>query len=89
VRQQVKRLKYEPDALAPQQRAHGVVCRRHHDAVERDAACIRLVESRYQVEQGGLADAGLPDDRDVFAARQFQGDSAQHLARPRAAVGFA
>jgi len=89
VRQQVKGLEHEADACAAQERAFRIVERADVAAVEHDAAAVGGIEPGDEVEERGLAHPGLADDRDVFAAPQFERDAAQHLARPRAAIGLA
>jgi hypothetical protein len=87
--QQVERLEHEADARPAQQRARSVIERRDVPAFEDDAAAVRGIEPRDQVEKRGLADSGLADDGDVFAVPDFERDAAQQFARPRAAVGLA
>src|SRR5262249_6080295 len=89
VRQQVESLKNEADAPAAKQGALRIGQRGNLDAVERDLPPVRLIEARYEVEQRGLADAGLAHDGHVLAARQLNRDTAQHFARSDAAIGLA
>src|SRR5262245_52332464 len=81
-------LEHEADAAAAQAGARRVIQRRHFLSIERDSAAVRLVEPGDQVEQGGLADAGLAHDGDVFTARDVERDAAQQFTRSRATEGF-
>ena len=67
-RQQIERLKDEPDLLVPDARQLVVVHARHFLAVQEVAALARRVEAPDQIHQRRLARTRRPHDGDVFAA---------------------
>src|ERR1700679_2919957 len=68
----MKGLKDEPNGPAPQQGDGVIVQGGQIHAVEQHATRIRPIESRQQIEQRRLADAGFTHDGEVLALPQFE-----------------
>src|SRR5690606_38606831 len=52
-------------------------------AIEEDLAVLRLVEAHEEVDERGLAGAGVADDGDALAGLRAEADAAEHpLPRP-------
>ena len=69
---EIKKLKYESDVLAPKQRAVMVIQFCNVRRAKKNIAARWRVESREQIEQCTLAAATASDNRDEFAARDFR-----------------
>jgi hypothetical protein len=78
---QVELLEHEPDPVCPQRGEPAVRQRADVQPVHQDGAGARPVEGAHQVQQGRLAGAGRPDDRDHLAALDANGHPA-HGAEP-------
>src|SRR5690606_7053814 len=67
-------LEHEADPLAQLVRRH--IAYRH--PVEQDLALLRLVEAEQQADDGCLARAGMPDDRNTVPRGHAEAHVAQH-----------
>ena len=83
VRQNVERLEDEPHADATERGQRIVVERGELDAVHHNRARVGAVEARDEIEQRGLADAGLAHHRDEVAGLEIEIDVAEDRARAR------
>ena len=75
-RQEIEFLKDKADAVFAEARAFAIVQRGKIDAVNLNSALGCASEAAEQVEQGGFARPGRPDNRDKFASFHLDGDSA-------------
>jgi len=78
VRQQLERLEHEADALRAQPGPAVLVVHEQVGAEQPDLSPRRHVEPRQQAEQRRLAGTGGTDDRNRFAARDFEVDIIQN-----------
>src|SRR5690606_41378529 len=88
MREQVKGLKHKSHARAPQARAFGIAELSEILTVEDDAAMIRRIQPRDQIEQRRLAAPGVAHDRDVLARAKHERNAVQDAARRRDAVSL-
>ena len=89
VGQHVKCLEDEAHAFAAKLGQRVVVEVGEINAVDQDVAAVRPVETRDEVEQRRLADAGLAHDADELAARDVEGEAPQYRQTARTGEGLA
>ena len=84
----MERLEHESHAGATDLGAVILAERGEVTPFEQQLATVGYVESRDQVQQRGLADAGFADDRNVLTRHDGERDAVEHAAAGGAAEGL-